>query len=155
MMMDLIGKSRDVPVRVQDAEACHIADVWFEHPPIGQHEGLVVKSRREKPRETIDEGIAVVFGVRLGVDAFDNGAVPCGFGCRPNIWAWLGYIRYIDEGVRLFATDAPDPAWTMILEAPPDDTDAVGEQRRSDGVPGVAVGYAALEGKRQPLGAID
>ena len=61
----------------------------------------------------------------------------------------------LDQRVRLLGTGGHDPPRPVVLEAPPDQMDAVGEQRRGEGIAGCTLIGTAVEAERQGLRPID
>src|SRR5690606_15080100 len=119
------------------------------------HESLVVEPGRKERREHVarlaeiepQRWPAVLAARRESREDLDLRGAHIGLGARPG--------AELDQGVRLLGTGAEDAARPMILEAAPDQVDAVGEQGRGQGVTGKAGVAPAVEGEADRPGAID
>ncbi|GJE72684.1 hypothetical protein CHKEEEPN_4243 [Methylorubrum podarium] len=122
----------------------------------GPHEGLVVEARHEDRRQKVVdradievEGRPVVLRGRAQAGAcLDHGGAvvrvdPAG----PAIDR--------EQRARLVGAVAQDAAGAVILERASDEVDAVGEQRRGDGVAGESVDRLAVEFEDDGAGAVD
>ena len=122
-----------------------------------EHEGLVVEPRRhQRAAEAPDDAHRVAVGARPAVDGVRDEALEQhllgGANVRHRSRRVVPELQY---RVRLLDTGGDDAARARVLEAPPDDVDAVGEQRRGERV--AAVPHQASPGEReeQRLAAID
>ena len=147
-----IGRGR------RPAQAGGAADQPLVHAPppaLRPHEGLVVEARREqraedvvqRPQVEADGWPAVLARGSEAVVQLDLGGADVGLGARA--------AAQLHERVRLLGAGAEDAARAVILEAAPDQMDAVRQQRRSERVAGVALVAGAVEGEMQRLPPID
>ena len=136
-----------------------LADEALVGPPAGgrEHEGLVVEAGRHQPAgELADEAHRVVLGARPAVDRRRDQTVEQRLLGRPDVRH--GPRRIVPElhhRVRLLDAGRDDAARPGVLEAAPDDVDAVGEQRRGERVAAVALQATPGERERQRPAAID
>ena len=147
-----IGRGR------RPAQAGGAADQPLVHAPppaLRPHESLVVEPRREqraedaiqRPQIEADGRPAVLAPSSQAVVQLDLGGAHVGLGAR--------VAAQLHERVRLLGTCAEDAARAVILEAAPDQMDAIRQQRRSERVAGVALVAGAVEGEMQRLPPID
>ena len=131
-------------------------DPLVSHPQAGRpHERLVVEAGGEKRREPLGDGAGIEIDARPAVDAgrpqpvveIDDGGRQVGLG--------VGAGFQLHQGVGLLDAGGEDAARAVILEAAADHGDVVGEQRRGQGVPRMALVAAAVEGERQRPVAVD
>jgi len=148
-----VGETAFVVIRIPQgrrlAEAGGGAnDALVEHPPVARpHEGLVVKTRRQKARKDIVDSPhveiqrrpTILTGRREPVEELDGG------GAQVRLLA-IGFSQR-DERVGLLDAGAEDAAAAMVLEAASHHPDTVGKQRRRQGVARKARVGAAVEAK--------
>ena len=140
-----------------------LADVLFiRHPQRGRrHEGLVVEARRhELAAQLADLRQETAHQVLLGLDPAADGV---GFqavvkrllgGTHVGHLARFGAAQ-LQDGVGLFGTGGDQAPRTRILEAGVEHIEAVGHQRRGEGIACQALITLAIEGEGQRRGAID
>ena len=124
-------------------------------PGARPHEGLVVEAGRQQRAEEVvdpaqvelDRGPAILAARDEAIEELDLGG--------PDVGLGAGALAELDQGVGLLRPGRDDAARAMILEAPPDQMDAVGEQRRGQGVAGEALVARAVEGKTEAASAVD
>ena len=139
------------------AQAGGAADHRFVgHPQGGRPlEGLVVEAGGHEAREQAERRGEVVIDARPAIDAGGGEAVVELDAGGAGVGQGVGAALHLDDGVGLLRSRREDAAWTVVLEAAPDHRDPVGDQRRGQGVAGVALVVAAVEGEAQRPAAFD
>ena len=151
-----------VAVRVglarQASETGRFADRRFVDPlPEGgrPHECLVVEARRQEGREQVvdrqqvmAQRTAVVLAPGLQpVEQLGDG--------RAGIGLAVSAAAQLDQRVGLFGAGAEDAARPVVLETSAHHADAVGEQRRGQGIAGMAGQPPAIEAEGEAAAAVD
>ena len=140
------------------AQAGGAADQPLVHAPppaLRPHEGLVVEARREqrakdaiqRPQVEADGWPAVLARGGQAFVQLDLGRARVRLGARA--------AAQLHERVGLLGAGAEDATRAVILEAAPDQMDAVREQRRSERVAGVTFVAGAIEGEMERPPPID
>ncbi len=119
------------------------------------HEGLVVEAGHEQRgcqrvdrAEVERQRRPAVLALRLqSVEQFDHRGAGIGFAARAG--------AQFDQGVGLLRSRRQDAAGAMILERPANKLDAIGEQRRCEGVAGEAAIARAIEREVDGMAAVD
>src|SRR5258708_7791452 len=125
-------------------------------PPAGRsEEGLVVEASRDERRDEIigaakieaDRGGAVLAGGDQAVAELGHGGARVGDAALPQ--------SQLQERVRLLGASRINAARPVILEAAANQMDAVGDERRGEGVAGVTLIGDAVEDEVPGLAAVD
>jgi hypothetical protein len=141
------------------AQARALADeLLVGHPHGGRgHEGLVVEARRhEATAQLAHQTHDVALHVGPAVGAARHQAVEQRLlgGTHVGHLGRLGAAQ-LDQRIGLLGAGGDDAPSARVLEATVDDIHAVGQQRRGQGVAGMALVALAVEGEGQPACAID
>ena len=123
--------------------------------PLRPQEGLVVEARHEDRGQQAIHGAEIQAQARPPIDAArDQIVVELDLG-RAQIGLGVGAKSQLHQGRRVLRALPHDPAGPMVLEAAPDQRDAVGKQRGGQRITGKSLIAAAIEGEAQRLRAVD
>ena len=131
-------------------------DVLVSEPELLRpHEGFVVEAGRQEPPEIVVHAHHIEADARPGVDAggpqavveLDLGRAQVRLGARPGF--------QLNERVGLLGAGREDASRPVVLEAAPDQHDAVGQERRGQRIAGETRIGAAVEGEPERTGAVD
>ena len=139
------------------AEAGGVADdVLVLHPQGSRpHEGLVIEAGGKNARQLVercahveaDAGPAVLGFGGQALDQLDLGGAHVGVAACA--------LAELQQRVRLLRAGGEDAARAVVLEAASDQVHAVGEQRRGQGVAGIALIGRIVEAEADRLGPVD
>ena len=118
-------------------------------------EGLVIEAGGQEAPEQAERRREVVIGARPAIDAGRGEAVVELDAGGAGVGQGVGAGLHLDDGVGLLRSRREDAARAVVLEAAPDHRDPVGNQRRGQGVTGIAAVLAAVEGEAERPAAVD
>ena len=139
------------------AQARRNPDVLFVgHPQAGRpHEGLVGEARRHQRRKQAGDGAEVEIRRGPAVHAPGFEAVKELDPCGDAIGGVACPAAEIDDGVRFLDARGHDPPRPVELETAPDDTHAIGDEGRRQGVARMPGQGPTVESEAQGPGSVD
>ena len=157
MVVDgLGGRGLRARNRLQPAEAGRAADQRLVQPlprPAGRHEGLVVEARRQEPGEDAVDREHIEAQRRPAILARGDEALPQYQRGGGRVGLAAGRAQDLDQRRGLLRARRHDAARPVVLEAAPDQPDAVRKQRRGEGVAVLTLEKATVEAKADgPVG---
>ena len=132
-----------------NSQPCGASDRPFEKMPVGPNEGLVVKTGNEQRRCQLVYPAQIEPRRWPAIDAGGHEAIDQRNLRRFQIGFGVIALTQPHQRVGFFGSGGHDPTRAMILEAAPDQLDAVGQQGRGQRVAGMAAIFAPVKPKAQ------
>ena len=125
--------------------------LWCRRP----HEGFVIKARRQHRRHCIGDCAGIKAHGRPAVLAARDDALVQLLHRRARVGLGARASRELHQRAGLFGAGAVNTARAVVLEAARHQMNAVGEQRRRQGVAGITFVARAVVGERERTRTVD